>query len=35
MSFTDDQIDEMNPAALTFWRRWKPVIQAVIASRNN
>jgi hypothetical protein len=35
MSFSDEQISKMHSDALAFWKQWKPIIQAVIASRNN
>ena len=29
-AFSDDEIDEMAPEALDWWRRWKPLLQQII-----
>jgi len=29
-AFTDEEISRMAPEALTWWRKWKPVIKAIV-----
>ena len=31
MAFTDDEITAMHSDALVFWRKWKPVIAAILS----
>ena len=31
-AFTDTEIDGMDPHALTWWRTWKPILQAWTAA---
>jgi hypothetical protein len=33
LNFDDERIGEMHPDALKFWRKWKPVVQAILAQQ--
>jgi hypothetical protein len=31
LAFTDDEISVMSSKALSFWRKWRPVIEAIVS----